>query len=136
MWSSNILLVNSSFSVNNASRRGGAVSSLAIDSSIRIVNSTAAGNFAGDVSLANQLLQLVNGQPMLQSEGGAVHVGGSRARLELLNVSMEENGAAKVISLERLYLLCLLLADWVVAMLAACQTCVFGAPQTVPFCGQ
>jgi predicted outer membrane repeat protein len=111
MWSSNVLLFNSSFSANNATRRGGAISSLAIDSSIRIVNTTASGNFAGDVSLANQLLQLASGRPMLQSEGGAVHVGGSRAKLELLNVSMEDNGAAKVMMrLETASSLCLLLA--------------------------
>jgi predicted outer membrane repeat protein len=96
VWSSSILLYNSSFAANNATYRGGAISSLAIDSSITIINTTAAGNFAGDVSLANQLLQLAGGWPMLQSEGGAVHVGGSRATLKLLNVSMEDNAAAKV----------------------------------------
>jgi predicted outer membrane repeat protein len=96
MWSSNVLLFNSSFSANNASRRGGAISSLALDSSIRVVNTTASGNFAGDVSLANQMLQLASGWPTLQSEGGVVHVSGSRATLELSNVSMEANGAAKV----------------------------------------
>jgi predicted outer membrane repeat protein len=113
MWSSNILLFNSSFSANNATRRGGAISSLAIDSSIRIVDTTASGNFAGDASLANQLLQLASGQATLQSEGGALHVGGSRARLELLNVSMEENGAAKVVRDESSQLLSL-------SLLAAC----------------
>jgi predicted outer membrane repeat protein len=96
MWSSSAVLYNSSFRANNATYKGGAISSLAIDSSILLNNTEAAGNFAGDVSLANQLLQLAGGRPMLQSEGGAVHVGGSRASLQLLNVSMEDNAAAKV----------------------------------------
>lgn len=96
MWSSSFKLHNSSFTGNNATYRGGAISSLAIDSSITLINTTASSNFAGDVTLANQMQLQAGGWPTLQSEGGVVYIGGIGANLTLQNVSMEDNAAAKV----------------------------------------
>jgi hypothetical protein len=91
------IIDNTTLKNNSAMGRGGAISSIALVSTIELHNVVARSNVAGGQPATAQLRRLAAGrEPTGQNEGGAVLIGGGSATLLLLNSTLEENEAAQV----------------------------------------
>lgn len=100
LWGSSVLLSKSTFNSNGATQLGGAVYALAIDrSSIQVARVNASGNTAALEAPGSSEQQLL--ASTLRSEGGALHVEGSVATLDIINSTLEGNTAGRVSSREQ-----------------------------------
>lgn len=102
LWGTQVFLHNSTFTNNSATQLGGAIHALAIDrSSVTLHRLNATGNSA--------TLEVPGSSPeefiaaTLRSEGGALHVDGSVAAVNISHCSMEMNLAGRVSGGRTLY---------------------------------